>query len=501
MSKLFIPADILDKMVCLNCSLYLSVFPIHTKNDSSGAVCGRCPITDKSKYIRDEAYETISQYLLFPCRHTANGCHENLTPNKLSEHEISCKFRKFDCPSVGFSECTWQGPRNEMLPHFEVKHPDLLLKNDSFELRFNDTLVQKFLLCKDDRLFLVKKEVESHKRVFICSVEHLRSEEEDQQFHYFLKVLGCERTYMYTSNEKSSEWDDPTSLTSDFLKEKLGEQQFYIVTVEIMAHSKNEKVLTQLAKVSEPKNNEKIDWEKISNLKCPICSLYMLPPIFECKTGHSFCDDCSAKEKKCPICRDPMDRVQNFTIEAVVKCMTYPCRYRRYGCQFANKALSMAEHEKFCEFSPYNCPMKATLGCQWTSCNTGIYEHIEENHLDLVLKAEKVDIPFSRNELNEKIYLIKFSKLAFKFVYKYENEKFHWEIQHVNPAATKETCRFEVDIIDLSGNKRRCFLSGIVTVPAEEHFLDPTKYVMVTFEQIQSFITDKVSFRIRIVKG
>eukprot|EP00918_Siedleckia_nematoides_P079069 GHVU01173162.1.p3 GENE.GHVU01173162.1~~GHVU01173162.1.p3 ORF type:complete len:113 (+),score=11.75 GHVU01173162.1:411-749(+) len=38
-------------------------------------------------------------------------------------------------------------------------------------------------------------------------------------------------------------------------------------------------------------------------LECPLCLETMGPPVFQCREGHTHCNECLAKVKHCPICR------------------------------------------------------------------------------------------------------------------------------------------------------------------------------------------------------
>ncbi|KAG5862558.1 hypothetical protein JTB14_016916 [Gonioctena quinquepunctata] len=503
MTKLFISAEVLEKMVCLTCKHYLSVFPISTKNDSSGAICGRCKVTDENKFIRDEAYEGIAQYLLFPCMHSSNGCKEHLTPPKLEEHEKCCPLRKFDCPSMSYSKCQWQGPRKEMVAHFQVKHPNLLLNTATFELSFLNSQEENLLLCKGEELFIVKKEIDSRKELFFCSVLHLKAKEDDETFNYFLKVESGNKNYFYRGPEKTTKEDESTKLTADFLREQLHDPASIVVNIEIVKPTKMQLDVSEQAKVAEEvKKNTNINWDLLSELECPVCYEYMLPPIFQCLNGHSICQTCKVLVTECPMCKNPVQDTQNFVLEKMTQYLDYPCKFHKMGCTFSCKSTEIQNHENGCEFGPFDCPLKEFFNCQWNSNSSEIVEHLENNHDEHILKTDKVDVPFNRDELNEKIYLIKFSKKCFKLLFKYNEERFYWVVQLVGPSNESKNYRFEVDIVDLSGNKRRYYLTGLVSPLAEKNdsFKNPNKYIMVTLEQVSGFIKNVLSFRMRIIK-
>ena len=43
--------------------------------------------------------------------------------------------------------------------------------------------------------------------------------------------------------------------------------------------------------------------ELASLFECSVCYDYVLPPIFQCRTGHLFCSNCRVKLTRCPSCR------------------------------------------------------------------------------------------------------------------------------------------------------------------------------------------------------
>lgn len=72
-------------------------------------------------------------------------------------------------------------------------------------------------------------------------------------------------------------------------------------------------------------DEEDIDVVK-ENLLCPVCDNYMCAPIRQCKTGHSICDQCFNKIKKCPKCRGPKSEARCYTLEAIAAKLKLSCR-------------------------------------------------------------------------------------------------------------------------------------------------------------------------------
>lgn len=59
-------------------------------------------------------------------------------------------------------------------------------------------------------------------------------------------------------------------------------------------------------------------------LECPVCKEYMSPPIYQCKTGHTVCNDCKTKVGKCSTCEDPIENTRNYTLEELSKKVELP---------------------------------------------------------------------------------------------------------------------------------------------------------------------------------
>lgn len=59
----------------------------------------------------------------------------------------------------------------------------------------------------------------------------------------------------------------------------------------------------------------------MSNIpSCPVCLEAMTIPIFQCKSGHSLCNNCTKKlyPPFCPMCRQDMTQVRNWQLEDVI---------------------------------------------------------------------------------------------------------------------------------------------------------------------------------------
>lgn len=237
MSKINLPEDVLKKMTCLSCKHLLSLYPVFVKKDGTGALCGRCKPAEEEQYLRDESYEILAQFLLFPCIYKENGCQKNLVPTFIEEHEPCCEFRKYGCPTSVYTKCNWEGPRNVLYRHFEEKHANLIVKDQQYEIDFSNSIEEKLLMSVNDELFVVKKDIDARKEVFMCTVEYLKSKEKDDVYNYFLRIESNNRHYFHKCSERVADGDDATKLTAALLRDKLQEPPSMIVRVEIVKHN------------------------------------------------------------------------------------------------------------------------------------------------------------------------------------------------------------------------------------------------------------------------
>lgn len=144
-----------DSLKCNKCLLYLSIAPI--VHSDEGFLCGRCA-NKTAKFesvIHISIYETIAQSLHFPCIYDSFGCTEELVWKRIAEHESSCMYKPYDCPSTSSVKCTWKGPRGQLVEHFTEFHTELTINwMTPFELSTNHNGNTNKLMVFNDHLFI-----------------------------------------------------------------------------------------------------------------------------------------------------------------------------------------------------------------------------------------------------------------------------------------------------------------------------------------------------------
>jgi hypothetical protein len=127
-------------------------------------------------------------------------------------------------------------------------------------------------------------------------------------------------------------------------------------------------------------------------MTCSICMDYFVPPVINCRKGHSFCSTCidkiekTTRELSCPQCRAPIDKTcRNYTLEDQLEKISVVCSWRSNGCK---KRISLSErvhHERHCEFRPgfvkcYYSDPYTPESCDWTGNPLKLPKHIKHMH-------------------------------------------------------------------------------------------------------------------------
>lgn len=95
----------------------------------------------------------------------------------------------------------------------------------------------------------------------------------------------------------------------------------------------------------------------LSELECPVCMEYMMPPIVFCVNGHNICPSCKPKLAQCPTCRQPFVNIRNVALEKMARQIEYPCVYWRSGCTEKVTLDLKTKHENVCPYNQYSCPL------------------------------------------------------------------------------------------------------------------------------------------------
>lgn len=513
---LTIPDATLEKLRCALCSNYLNHLPVYTCKDI-GMVCGRCPFLQESNPIRNEAYEIIAEAITFPCIYKNFGCVELLTPRNIADHEETCTYRQYFCPFMPSGCCPWQGPSCELLDHFEEKHRIFVLENSMFEIDFTTKYSENYIFSLNNHLFVIHKKSDINENLFWCSVSCVGSKSTAAQYSFQLELTVKENSkclpYTFPPKEvqcfinPNIDKNVAVEIDVNILKMELNNPANIICTVIIAKTTAPSQCILENTAVNISSKTlvsvDSIEQDILCELECPICLEYMVPPIYQCQTGHSICGSCKIKVSECSLCKQPVQDIRNFGLEKITSRIKYHCKYRDFDCNFISTANDIKQHETVCKFGPYNCPFVGYEPCTWNGNFADIMEHVHAVHGDNVLEMNTVNVPFVKEEYieDEDCFVFETHGEMFRLLYRYENEHFFWSVQLIGPPEDSEKFMFALDIMDNTNNGQRFVIKRKVLplTPYEETFEENDLFLKVPLYLIEPMIDADLTYRIQIV--
>ncbi|XP_049771800.1 E3 ubiquitin-protein ligase Siah1-like [Schistocerca cancellata] len=149
-------------------------------------------------------------------------------------------------------------------------------------------------------------------------------------------------------------------------------------------------------------------------LRCPICSQYMVPPIFMCASGHSICDTCKAKcQDVCPSCGERIETTRNLALERLAESSSslYPCGHWERGCRQQLPSKQLRRHEAGCIFRPLLCP----LACGWHGRRDHLLSHAKCAHPNRYSAVVDTSVPHIQWDLPLKASFHDYRHAVFAF--------------------------------------------------------------------------------------
>ncbi|CAL8071664.1 unnamed protein product [Orchesella dallaii] len=88
------------------------------------------------------------------------------------------------------------------------------------------------------------------------------------------------------------------------------------------------------------------------HLCCPICLDLPINEVYQCRNGHTICDDCISSLTHCPQCRVRFEdsRIRNRALEAMLDIVEIECSYRDKGCDVKTTRNPLLIHERECVY-------------------------------------------------------------------------------------------------------------------------------------------------------
>ncbi|XP_030767649.1 uncharacterized protein LOC115891340 isoform X2 [Sitophilus oryzae] len=485
--------DITLKLTCLRCKKYLSVIPTYT-HSTLGSLCGRCSDDLQNLgdgFIRNDIYDSAIQHQKFPCINQLTGCLEYLFPSEVVKHETRCYYRIIQCPSKISNDpnckCKWKGSPNDILDHFEHDHPVLILKNNQFEVDFVNNGSVSYIFPFAEEIYLIERNTEN--KIVSLTLSFLRSEHEMDDYAYIVLFKSGNNAQELSISERIGK---TIKISKDSMKESLNDPVSVVANIDITKEN-----LVQ--DVGNFRYNSKINKDLLSELECPVCFYYMIPPIYQCERGHGICNICQPKMKECPQCKGNFIQAPNRNLENIAMKMEYPCKYP--NCKFVAKPKYIKEHEVSCIFGTFDCPLKDFEDCTGHFSFNELYDHIKQNHYEHLLEFDIIGIPFDAG-LEQNItdcYIIKKLSKLFKvcFLYDYAEKIFRWSVNLIG-SSDNDSYHYEIDFTD---NNKHCrlYVKNVCAIGNVKPFECCDSTLSLDYNLVKRFIRNQLIYKVRII--
>ncbi|XP_048567387.1 E3 ubiquitin-protein ligase SINA-like 5 [Triticum urartu] len=129
------------------------------------------------------------------------------------------------------------------------------------------------------------------------------------------------------------------------------------------------------AAAAAPRVEIVVDFDK-SLLDCPLCSLPLKPPVFQCPAKHAACGPCAANQaNQCPACDGAYERDEGA--DRYLMAVRVPCPNQAYGCGSSVVYCMVGDHRLVCPHAPCRCPEP---GCGFLGAPPALRVHLAERH-------------------------------------------------------------------------------------------------------------------------
>lgn len=357
---------------CARCNSYLSVGPIQI-NSNRQPICGRCELPEKDIKCRAIFFEKIAQNMVYPCRNDNYGCDVIKPWGAVQSHEKTCQFQPISCPAL---DCTSKFRLEVLEEHFKQKHPNLLMKTNTFKVSSkehkkdfyanslytwkNNNYIVQISFYQEACYFNIIGFNGNNKNLFCDLV--IKNEKSNEEIH-----IKQEQICGY--HNKGHEHKKMKKIDYNSLEKLLGSDINCTFTIS----------------ESKEFGTDHFNRKLLSNLECSICFHYMKPPIFTCDNGHCLCQNCKTSLEKCPSCDTQLRGSRNITLEKICEDVLYPCKYIGDKCNFYGKIADLEIHEKSCLMSAgmetlYTCLFNFPIPCPWRGEIREFPLHMKNEH-------------------------------------------------------------------------------------------------------------------------
>ena len=183
----------------------------------------------------------------------------------------------------------------------------------------------------------------------------------------------------------------------------------------------------------------------LSDLECPVCMEYMVPPIKLCTKGHNICSRCRESVTNCPTCRASFTEIRSVVLENIVRSQKYPCANRRSGCLELFSIEHIGKHQAGCVYGIIKCPLHLLKKCSWKSLKNDLKGHAKAAHPEYIWAGSTFNIEHTKfTNLSESVLILSSSGELFMYHQKMKNGRFCAAVQLIGTSseASKYKCVF-----------------------------------------------------------
>jgi len=178
----------------------------------------------------------------------------------------------------------------------------------------------------------------------------------------------------------------------------------------------------------------------LSDLECPVCMEYMVPPIKLCMNGHNICSKCIERVQCCPTCRAEFSKIRNVALENIATRQKYPCANRQSGCLELFSIEHIAKHHSGCVYGKIKCPLHLLNECSWNGLKNDLKEHAKAAHTGFLLKGST----FLSSYLSTAVSIVPYHDELFTYHKKKKDGRYYCAVQLIGTSseASKYKCEF-----------------------------------------------------------
>lgn len=282
----------------------------------------------------------------------------------------------------------------------------------------------------------------------------------------FTKTIKLAARYIihYSSNTNSKLSDEP------------------LIDSNVLSFVTNETIFMEIVFV-QPKS--KLDQRILTLLECPVCTETMKCYIYQCKTGHSFCDVCTKQLACCPICKKEITSTFNYGLMALSAQVIHPCSNKEVGCFFEGHLSEIKKHETLC--FRYNCPLKNSKNCMFNGNKKELLQHCTQFHEHL--QRDSWNIKWSLKAVNSMITkIICAYDNVFKSCRKFTGNELLWNVQFCG--RDEEAKEYSYTIEFELGRKKIVFTDVCESVGSESEVFD--RCLSIPYYQFAPFVCNNV---------